>query len=168
MAAIDAFDAKTWIAGHVPGGGGLSDATYATVSSFTMLWNYFEQTRCNNGAGPEVLRGLADSIDAQSALPDALLEALAYWTDRYVEGGDTNSLFDGLNFRPKDDRAMVEAAVKGQTNSPRDVFLALLTIVYRLRNNLFHGLKTIEMLNDQRQNLAMACQALAGAILLLN
>jgi len=35
-------------------------------------------------------------------------------------------------------------------------------ITYRLRNNLFHGLKEIKTLNDQVPNLTMACRALAA------
>lgn len=37
-------------------------------------------------------------------------------------------------------------------------------IVYRLRNNLFHGLKEIPTLNDQIPNLDMACRALAAIL----
>ena len=37
-------------------------------------------------------------------------------------------------------------------------------IVYRLRNNLFHGLKSIPTLNDQVANLNMACRALASIV----
>jgi hypothetical protein len=37
-------------------------------------------------------------------------------------------------------------------------------IVYRLRNNLFHGLKSISTLNDQVTNLDMACRALAAIV----
>ena len=57
--------------------------------------------------------------------------------------------------------------VLGTTIDPREVFEGLLVIVYRLRNNLFHGLKTFGELNDQRENLATGCSALAGAIRIL-
>jgi len=44
--------------------------------------------------------------------------------------------------------------------------LASLIIVYRLRNNLFHGLKEIGALNEQVQNLDVACRVLAIVLLL--
>jgi hypothetical protein len=37
-------------------------------------------------------------------------------------------------------------------------------IVYRLRNNLFHGLKSIDMLNEQVDNLNMAAKCLAAIL----
>ena len=37
-------------------------------------------------------------------------------------------------------------------------------IIYRLWNILFHGLKTLEMLNDQVQNLANATRCLAAIL----
>lgn len=39
----------------------------------------------------------------------------------------------------------------------------VMIIVYRLRNNLFHGLK-IDMLNDQAASLDIAAGALAGIL----
>jgi hypothetical protein len=37
-------------------------------------------------------------------------------------------------------------------------------IIYRLRNNLFHGLKQIDSLNEQIPNLTIASQALAAIV----
>ena len=42
--------------------------------------------------------------------------------------------------------------------------LALMIIVYRLRNNLFHGIKSVHMLNDQVQNLDNASHCLAAIL----
>lgn len=37
-------------------------------------------------------------------------------------------------------------------------------VIYRLRNNLFHGLKEIDTLNEQVRNLNEACQVLAAIV----
>ena len=58
----------------------------------------------------------------------------------------------------------MEAVLMGQKTGPADLIMALLTISHRLRNNLFRGLKGIKDLNDQRENLAVACAALAGVM----
>jgi hypothetical protein len=50
-----------------------------------------------------------------------------------------------------------------QTDAPSQL-LAVLIIVYRLRNNLFHGLKTLWMLNDQIFNLDKASRTLAAIV----
>ena len=73
-------------------------------------------------------------------------------------------LFDGLEFRPNDREALVRAVLSGTDIDAHSQLLAVMIIIYRLRNNLFHGLKTISMLNDQVSNLDMACRMLASVV----
>jgi len=46
--------------------------------------------------------------------------------------------------------------IEGANHDPRDRILALLMIVWRLRNNLFHGAKWAYQLRDQRENFTQA------------
>lgn len=165
--ALNQFEAQGWIAANIHGGDALLPETYRTLSSFTVLWNYFEQRKCLNAASPKVLHDLAQAFDPANGLNAELQEALAYWRQRYVERGAVNHLFETLHFRNGDNKAVATAAILGTTNDSTDLFEGLLTVIYRLRNNLFHGLKQLDQLNDQRENLANACLALAGAIRLL-
>jgi len=55
----------------------------------------------------------------------------------------------------------VESVLLGEANGKGAVLLALLIIIYRLRNNLFHGLKTLDILNDQVENLKTATYCLS-------
>ena len=61
----------------------------------------------------------------------------------------------------------MEEVLLGQRQNLSDKVLALMLIVYRLRNNLFHGLKTLEMLNDQVHNLNTASRCL-GVLMMLS
>jgi hypothetical protein len=54
--------------------------------------------------------------------------------------------------------------LRGEKRDPASQLLAVLIIVYRLRNNLFHGLKKVDGLNDQADNLNMACRTLASVL----
>jgi hypothetical protein len=55
-----------------------------------------------------------------------------------------------------DHPALVQAVIEGANDDPRDRMLALLMIVWRLRNNLFHGAKWAYQLRDQRENFTQA------------
>ncbi|MEG6992810.1 hypothetical protein V1979_38690, partial [Pseudomonas aeruginosa] len=64
--------------------------------------------------------------------------------------------FPYLNLRPSDHPGLVQAVIEGANNDPRDRMLGLLMIVWRLRNNLFHGAKWAYQLRDQRENFTHA------------
>jgi hypothetical protein len=166
MALADTFDAYSWFTAKVPYGGDLDPLSYKTVASLAFLCAYFEEKAGSTSPQKVTLRSCADLAAIHGPLSPALLDALAFWTARYVEpGGHLSYNFrSGMNWRSGDDRATVEAVLLGQSNAPADQIMALLTLAYRLRNNLFHGLKGWRDLNDQRQNLAVACAALAGVM----
>ena len=166
MAIADTFDAYSWFTAKVPYGGDLDPLSYQTVASLAFLCAYFEEKAGSDRPQKETLRTCAERAAIHSPTSQPLQDALAFWTARYVEpGGTLNYNFRcGMNWRKGDDRATVEAVLLGQTNAPADQAMALLTIAYRLRNNLFHGLKGWRDLNDQRQNLSVACVALAGVL----
>jgi hypothetical protein len=81
---------------------------------------------------------------------------LAYFRDRYFADGAITYHFPFLELRPSDHPDVVRAVVEGANNDPRDRMLALLMIVWRLRNNLFHGAKWAYGLRDQRANFIRA------------
>jgi hypothetical protein len=169
MPLPDTFDAYYWITSKVAYGRDLQSESYQTVASLAVLCAYFEEEYGHNGAGKAVFRECADRAAARlnGGLPPELLEALAYWRTRYVDLGHFTPNYRTIVWRKNEDVATVEAVLMGQTKTASDEIMALLTITYRLRNNLFHGLKGIGELNGQRQNLAVACMALSAVMELL-
>jgi hypothetical protein len=163
MTTAPPFDAAQWIALNMSGGSELSNEAITAVASFTMMWNLFEGVACENRANITTFENLADQvaqIDIPADMMASLDECLAFWTCRYRTPEGFSDRFRRLNFRPKDRKELVEGVLLGQKTDARSKILALLVIVYRLRNNLFHGLKSIEMLNDQVHNLNMASRCL--------
>jgi hypothetical protein len=163
MNKIAIFDAKSWIMGCCPGADALRPETLDVVSNFTLVWNLFENTLCNNKAKVSTFDDIAKTI-AQRGLPDDVKAGVRFWANRYRTGSKFNDLFADLNFRRDDKQDHVEAVLSGLRNDPHSQLLAVMIIVYRLRNNLFHGLKSIPTLNDQVSNLNMACRALAAIV----
>jgi hypothetical protein len=127
-----------------------------------MSLNLFEGALCNNHAGTQAFENLAIEIAQRARHSVEIGDCVRFWSDRYLTDTGFNDLFQSLNFRPRDFREHVEAVLRREKNDLRSQLLAVMIIIYRLRNNLLHGLKTIDTLNDQVSNLNMACRALAA------
>jgi len=69
-----------------------------------------------------------------------------------------------LKLRQNDKPELVEAVLSGRENEPARSITVLLIIVYRLRNNLFHGHKWAYDLRGQLQNFTHANATLMKAL----
>ena len=158
------FCAKTWIKHLQNGGTNLSDETIHVVSSFALMWNIFENSLCSNSANITRLENLSKTIQLQPELTAQIDITLSYFKHRYKTTSGFSEYFQRLNFRGNDKKEHVESVLSGSDVSDKDKLLALLIIVFRFRNNLFHGLKQIGSLNDQVENLDTANRLLAAVL----
>lgn len=165
MNAAVKFDASEWIIDYI--GVHLDDDTKSTVQNFTMMWNIFEEFLCKNSANvPEFVK-VAEKFDPEKVSPETLQklqDCLLFWGFRYRTPDGFSDRFLSLDFRRNDRQDLVEAVLLGREVDPKQKFLALMIIVYRLRNNLFHGKKSIHMLNFQAENLNVASICLSAFI----
>lgn len=134
------------------------------IRDFTLLWGLFEGSAMSTeGSQSKVLAAVA-----RMPLPDPLApevaEALAFWRNRYWQGGKTTAAFAALYFRPNAHRTLVIEVLSGARGSDADILGALLLIILRLRNNLFHGVKWQYFLEDQYENFTHANDVLMAAI----
>ncbi len=167
MPESHAFDASAWIASNTVGGTELSTEAQQAVAAFTTMWNFFESTLCDNRASVAAFERVAGRLDksrVSQPTRQVLDSCLAFWRFRYKTPEGFAHRFEGLNFRPNDRRSHVEAVLNCSATELHDKLLAQMIIVYRLRNNLFHGIKTLDMLNDQVQNLSTASRCLAAIL----
>jgi hypothetical protein len=167
MTTVNAFNATEWIAQNTAGGTEFSAEAHEAVASFTTMWNFFESTLCDNRASVAAFERACERFAVNQTSPAtiaALDECLAFWRFRYRTPDGFGHRFESLYFRPNDRRAHVESVLEGKSTDPKARLLELMIIVYRLRNNLFHGLKTLAMLNDQVANLSTASRCLAAIL----
>ncbi|MEN1522751.1 hypothetical protein AAIH38_34860, partial [Pseudomonas aeruginosa] len=102
----------------------------------------FEAQIMGNSARADRIRERVDAWAADGTLEAGIYDAeLAYFRNRYFADGALTYHFPYLNLRPSDHPGLVQAVIEGANNDPRDRMLGLLMIVWRLRNNLFHGAK---------------------------
>jgi hypothetical protein len=159
------IDPEHWLTNHAPGYSALKHSEREAIAYFSLLWSLFEAQKFENSATAKSIVEQVSQWDLQKRLDAQLFrDSLAYFKHRYFSDGDFTHFFHGLNFRAHDRRPLVEGVLSGTNKIPRDSVIALLLIVYRLRNNLFHGEKWDYGLEDQEGNFKAANQVLMRAL----
>lgn len=155
------MDPTTFLMQYVPGYADLGKPERDAISHFTLLWSAMEGRVLQTNANPT---SLVDAVKAMAQNGQLDVEAyqgsLAYFRDRYFQDGAFTYHFDQLLFRSRDRRPLVEAVLCGKENDPVSVLCALLLVVYRLRNNLFHGAKWAYGIKGQQANFTHGAEVL--------
>lgn len=150
-----------WISSYLSFERKITENDIESVRNFSLLWNLFEGLICNKNASISALENAVSDLHDRDRLKiDDYDKFLKYFTKRYIENGETSHRFDRLNLRHGDKPELVAAVLKGNETTPKKVLLAILIIVYRYRNNLFHGEKSIYDLPNQIDNFRNANQLL--------
>ena len=132
---------------------------------FSLLWSFFEARTLNTHASANAILSLTHEWASSDRLRFELFaESLAYFQTRYFQNGNSTNYFSGLNLRPNDNPALVSAVLKGENKNHSDSVAALLIVVFRLRNNLFHGVKWADGIRGQLANFTNANAALMAAL----
>ena len=156
---------RQWLIGKVPGFGDLPPKDRSALFNFVLIWTLFEAQIMNNRAQVDRIVAKVDEWHVSSDLnADIYDDVLAYFRKRYFKNGDFTGSFGALNLRPSDQPALVRAVVDGSDNDPRNRVLAILLIIWRYRNNLFHGEKWTYKMKGQRDNFTHASKALMQMI----
>jgi hypothetical protein len=142
-------------------GTNFSENDLSSVKDFSLLWNVFENIVCDNNCSVNRLSERLNPIVFDLA---EFENNLNYFKNRYISDGETNERFNHLNFRKSDRRELVADVLLGNNNDNSENILALAIIVYRLRNNLFHGLKQMEFIDQQKENFDNANMVLTAIL----
>ncbi|UFS88727.1 hypothetical protein LPJ38_34740 [Bradyrhizobium daqingense] len=146
-----------WLKARAPGFNQLSKDERNAIADFSLLWAFFESRILNKSGSGAAICAAVDSWDAAGILvPNLVNEELAYFKQRYCPDGRFTHHFDGLHLRPRDRVPMVRGVLSGAEISPRQCLATALIIVFRYRNNLFHGVKWEYALADQLRNFTNA------------
>lgn len=156
-----------FLARRVYGYAELDDADRQAINDFSLLWPAFEGTILETDAKPGNLIQIAITLrDAGQLDMGRFAEPLAYFRDRYWRDGDFTLEYQGLYTGKYNaaNRKLVADALSSQPQLPEDTLAGLLLVVYRLRNNLFHGVKWAYGIRGQRNNFLQACAVLMGVM----
>ena len=131
-------------------GNNLDDKLVVEIGRFSILWNCFERFKCDNACNPAKIKLIYQNIkidkNKEAQLARVLNERRSWFgqvISEYVETG----LYPGNARQNKEeDRLLMERFME---QKEEDLGCGCLLVIYRIRNNLMHGLKCIEKLNDQ-------------------
>jgi len=153
---------KKWLTERAPGFKHLSKEEQGAISNFTLLWGLFESRILNTEGNASTICDMVDSWSQAGTLDAAMLDPeLARFRDRYYSDEAFTYHFDNLHLRgPRDREPLVRGVIDGSDNDKRNSTVAVLIIILRYRNNLFHGVKWQYMLADQLGNFTSANNAL--------
>jgi hypothetical protein len=146
-----------WLLARAPGFQVLPEDDRAAIFNFTFLWSLFEaQVMGNFARADRILAKVDEWREADMLDADQYDGELAYFRQRYFANGEFTHHFDHLHLRPADQPDILQSVLDGRNNDARDRLLTVLIIVWRFRNNLFHGEKWAYQLQGQLPNFTHA------------
>ena len=160
--SIKPFDELKWIMDFFDNAVDLSDEGIDRVRNFAFLWNIFEASACDKRANLNSIKDAVETLNNSEQLKSTDFEPFVdYFSNRYFNSnGDTTYSIDGLEFSNSTNdqvaKDKVESVLRRDEIRPKEIVKGLLYILYRFRNNLFHGNKQVVNLNTQIDNFIAA------------
>lgn len=119
---------------------------------FMLVWNIFENKFENNHAKISDSKDIAEKLYA--VLENNIVDNIwNYYVKRYTSNNTINEIFTKFKFNENDNKVFVQnQLLLADKATKKDKIEALLRISFRLRNNLFHGIKKVHKLYNQNNN----------------
>lgn len=141
------------------------------IRNFALFWNMFENFACGNFANVSKIESFVMKLNNRNAITNEFVNPyLEYFINRYSIANNQINI-DGLQFRTNQSdiraKGKIEAVLSRQVETPKEILEALLLILLRFRNNLFHGNKQIVNLEGQITNFTIANKLLAEVLTLM-
>lgn len=131
-------------------GNRLDDKLIMEIGKFSILWNCFERFQCDNFCNPKKIKDVSFLVtidkERQAELAKVLNKRRAWFGQVIPEYVETGLYPGNAHQSQEEDRLLMEKFMKQEED---DLRCGCLLVIYRIRNNLMHGLKCIEQLNDQ-------------------
>jgi hypothetical protein len=145
------FDAIEWIGARQPSLQRYVGHGSQPLLHFALMWNMFEGELCDASASVSKLRSVADLLAQRELLSHpAATTFVDFVRDRYWANESVTNRFHSLCFRTAHESNAVIAVLSGEAVSTPEIIYAMLLVIYRYRNNTFHGLKEVaEVLGSQ-------------------
>jgi len=154
---------KEWICQNIANGAEITNNVYEAIADFCVMWAIFEGTELHDvDVAVDELEQIAKRV---SDKVQGTENNLRFWKERYITEGQINTKFGYLRFSHEPHKNLVSQVLLGIETDKEKTIHALLLIVYRLRNNLFHGAKDVTAIKHQISNLEQAADFLKKLLL---
>lgn len=127
----------------------LNDRLVIQIGKFAILWNLFEKIHCSYNCTPEKIKDACKYLRIDKEKQAKLAEALnthRNWFEQLYNDYIVEKLYSKNRHPNKEEITAIEAFLN---QDGEDWTYGCLLCVYRIRNNMMHGLKEIEKLNKQ-------------------
>lgn len=128
----------------------LKNETVLEIGRFAILWNCFERDCCKNNCNPSSIKKISGSIqldiEKQANLATVLNKRRSWFGQLkldYVE----KSLHPGNARNSSEDDMAIMCRFLEQSGD--ELACGCLLVIHRIRNNLMHGLKLLDQLDNQ-------------------
>ena len=135
------------------------------IFNFAMIWNLFEDRCMDNFAQISTVDDFVNTLPSNLNLDVNII--FDYFKDRYKVVDNIYNI-ESLLWRRNENtyRNFVIEKFRDTQCSHQDKIKAVLYIIFRLRNNLFHGEKNIAIINEQKQTFVLVNKFLMDLITL--
>lgn len=136
------------------------------IFNFAMIWNLFEDRCMGKKAQISKVDDFVNTLPSDLNLNVNII--FDYFKDRYTNQTNGDFRFGNLLWRGNENtyRNVVIEKFRDTHCSHQDKIKAVLYIIFRLRNNLFHGEKDIAIINEQKQTFVLVNKFLMDLITL--
>lgn len=146
-----------WLEQKVPEFAQLPDKDKSEIQDFSLLWSFFEGNILNGQANVSSIRTYVESLATNGAIDSIdFNEYLAYLRDRYFKNGSYTENYQYLYMERSGNPPEVDQMLREPSNTKTVLLIGCLVVVFRLRNNLFHGDKWKYQLQGQYTNFKQA------------
>jgi len=135
----------------VPAFGHLSDREKMAVVDFALLWSFFESRCLDNNANMGRIRYYVRHLPETLGASQVVQDLADYFKARYIENGGYSFRYQRLHLERSQNPEEVSRMLLGKGDS-RETLAGCLGIIFRFRNNLFHGEKWEYELQEQQDN----------------
>jgi hypothetical protein len=130
-----------------------------------MIWSLFEGTKLGGYCNIAEIRKFAASLEDQGTIGRCKTSKyLPYLKERYFIGGELTPHFQNLHIERSGNPEEIAEALSNEDASKKTKLIGCLGIIFRLRNNLFHGEKWQYQLRDQKSNFEHATNFLLSCM----
>lgn len=128
----------------------LQDKAVLEIGRFSILWNCFEHDWCDNNCTSQKIKSIIKTIridaEKQAHLAKVLNER-RHWFNQLEMDYVRDSLHPGnARASTEEDMQIMRQFLAQEGN---DLLCGCLLVIYRIRNNLMHGIKLLEELDGQ-------------------
>lgn len=133
------------------------------VFNFALIWNLFEDQCMDNFARISEVDAFVENLIIQNNLT-IVDEIYQYMSERYCQ--NSNYLYSRLLWRHSEQRieSFTESILQNPQSIAKERIKAVLYVIFRLRNNLFHGEKDIVTINAQQETFVLVNRFLMDII----